>query len=67
MSAEQTSGTQANLQADPKPERPQDSHGGGSKVKQGIQHMKEKLSAASGPIAMSTGTSGGTATTTGHS
>lgn len=50
--------------------RMQSTNSGGSKVKQGIQNVKDKLSghtmAASGPIAPATGTSGGSASTTGH-
>ena len=48
----------------------QSTNSGGSKVKQGIQNVKDKLSghtmAASGPVAPATGTSGGSASTTGH-
>ena len=43
---------------------------GTSKVKQGVQNIKDKLSghtmAVSGPVAPATGISGGSASTTGH-
>ena len=48
----------------------QNNESGASKVKQGVQNIKEKLSGhtmgASGPIAAATGSSGGAASSTGH-
>ncbi|KAL0037041.1 hypothetical protein WJX77_010305 [Trebouxia sp. C0004] len=69
-SAEQTSGTQAAQQVEPKQAASQEQASTGDKVKQGLQNAKDKLTghtmAASGPIAPSTGSVGSTGTSTGH-
>ncbi|DBA75571.1 TPA: hypothetical protein ACH3X2_009127 [Trebouxia sp. C0005] len=69
-SAEQTSGTQAAQQAEPKQAASQGQSNTSNKVKQGLQNAKDKLTghtmAASGPVAPSTGSVGSTGTSTGH-